>query len=124
MFQGYANSGYTSTAVLQVTQSGASSGNNIPSKMQISTSNSAAIQNQQFTFDQNAHMAVTLQATAPTVSGGCNGAGSSITGAGGVANDTHGTIVGQTAAATTCTVSLEQLMLMLLIVYFLDFNLL
>jgi len=104
VFQGYANSGYRSTAVLQVTQSGASSGSIVPSKMQISTSNSAALQNQQFTFDQNAHMAVTLQATAPTVSGGCNGAGSSITGAGGVANDTHGTIVGQTAAATTCTV--------------------
>ena len=83
----------------------ASSGNIVPSKFQLNTSNATALQNQQLTFDNNAHIAVTLQATAPTISAGCNGAGSSITGGGGVANDTHGTVIGQTAAATTCTVT-------------------
>jgi hypothetical protein len=36
----------------------------------------------------------------PTLSAGCSGAGSSVTG-----NNYHGTITGQTAAATTCTLS-------------------
>jgi hypothetical protein len=37
---------------------------------------------------------------APTLTAGCNGAGSVVSG-----NDTTGTITGQTAAATTCTLS-------------------
>lgn len=48
-------------------------------------------------IDANAHIRV--QGTAPTISAGCNGAGSSIIG-----SDIAGTVTGQTAAATTCTI--------------------
>lgn len=105
VFQGFANSAYRSTAVLQVSQAAAVSGNNVPSKILMSTSNASGIQNQQQVFDNNAHSAVTAQSVAPTLTAGCNGAGSSIAGGGGVANDTHGTVTGQTAAATTCTLT-------------------
>lgn len=37
---------------------------------------------------------------APTITAGCNGAGSSISG-----SDLAGTVTGQTAAATTCTIT-------------------
>lgn len=40
---------------------------------------------------------------APTLTAGCNGAGSSVTG-----TDVHGRVVGQTAAATTCTLTFAQ----------------
>jgi hypothetical protein len=41
-----------------------------------------------------------FKGTAPTLTAGCNGAGSSVTG-----NNQGGTVVGQTAAATTCTLT-------------------
>jgi hypothetical protein len=46
----------------------------------------------------NGHVRAT--GTTPTLSAGCNGAGSSVSG-----NDMHGTVTGQTAAATTCTLT-------------------
>lgn len=52
-------------------------------------------------FDQNSHVS-TKQATAPTITAGCNGAGSSV---GTGSTDTYGTITGQTTAATTCTIT-------------------
>lgn len=49
----------------------------------------------------NGHVDMTGQnSTAPTLTAGCNGAGSVVTG-----NDARGTITGQTAAATSCTLS-------------------
>lgn len=98
-FYGWANAGYNFGSRWQVLQAAPSSGSNIPTKMVWSTSNAAGIINQTMTFDQNAHLSFT-QATAPSVSAGCNGAGSSVAG-----TDFAGTVTGQTAAATTCTLT-------------------
>jgi hypothetical protein len=98
-FYGWANAGQNFGARWQILQAAASSGSNIPTKMVWSTSTAGGIINQTMTFDQNAHLSFG-QATAPTVSAGCNGAGSSVAG-----TDFAGTVTGQTAAATTCTVT-------------------
>lgn len=102
--QGFANAAQQSAAEMLAAQTAAATGSNIPTKLELQTSNSAGLLNQKIRFDQNAHLAVTAQATAPTITAGCNGAGASITGSGST-NDTHGTVTGQTAAATTCTVT-------------------
>jgi hypothetical protein len=100
--QGFANGSQQLTASINLQQVAASSGNNIPSRIELSTSNTAGQLNQQLTFDQNAHLGITAQATAPTITAGCNGAGA-VVGTG--STDTHGTITGQTAAAATCTIT-------------------
>lgn len=97
--QMFANSGQRITGRFQVCQTGASSGSNIPSKAVISTSNTAGQINQSWTFDSAGHQSI-VQATAPTITAGCSGAGSAITG-----NDTYGTVTGSTAAVTTCTIT-------------------
>jgi hypothetical protein len=102
IFRGFANSALQNAALATVNQAAASSGSNIPSVWRFTTSNTAGQLNQQLSFDQNAHLGVTAQATAPTISAGCNGAGSSV-GAG--SSDFSGNITGQTAAATTCTIT-------------------
>lgn len=49
----------------------------------------------------NGHISMTAQnQAAPTLTAGCNGAGSAVSG-----SDANGTITGQTAAATTCTLT-------------------
>lgn len=104
---GYANSNTRTSARQEFYQQGTSSGNNIPTYVKFSTSNAAGQLNHAIRLlDQGAHMSITAQATAPTLTAGCNGAGSSIAdGGGGSGKDMHGTVTGQTAAATTCTVT-------------------
>lgn len=101
-YYGFANSGYNLTGLERFIQTGASVGSNIPSKWTLSTSNTAGSTNQTLTFDQNAHLGVTAQATAPTITAGCSGAGSAV---GTGSSDAHGWITGSTAAATTCTIT-------------------
>jgi hypothetical protein len=50
-------------------------------------------------FNTAAHVSY-VNGVAPTLTAGCNGAGSSVSG-----NDVSGTVTGQTAAATTCTLT-------------------
>lgn len=102
IFRGFANTAQQNAALITATQTAASSGSNIPSAVRVTTSNAAGQLNQQLTFDQNAHLAITAQATAPSISAGCNGAGSSV---GTGSSDYAGNITGQTAAATTCTIT-------------------
>jgi hypothetical protein len=97
--RGFANSAAQNGGRIQILQAASSSGSNIPTKFVVSTGNTAGALNHTITFDNAGHISVT-QATAPTVTAGCNGAGSSVTG-----NDTYGTVTGQTAAATTCTIT-------------------
>lgn len=97
--QPYANASYRISGRMQFLQTAASSGNNVPTKIVFSTSNTAGQVNQALTFDSAAHISIT-QATAPSLTAGCNGAGSSVSG-----NDYYGTVTGQTAAATTCTLT-------------------
>ena len=55
-----------------------------------------------FRDDANGHISIGEIANAPTLTGGCNGAGSSIATN---ATDSAGTVTGQTAAATSCTLT-------------------
>lgn len=98
-YRGFANGAQQSSASISAIQQAAASGNNIPSRIQIQTSNSAGQLNQTWMMDQNAHIS-TSQATAPTLTAGCNGAGSAISG-----TDHYGQFGNQTAAATTCTIT-------------------
>jgi hypothetical protein len=98
-FYGFANAALSITGRIQAQQTAASSGSNIPSKLIFSTSNAAGQINQTLSFDGNSHLS-NAQVTAPTVTAGCNGAGSSVAG-----TDLAGTVTGQTAAATTCTLT-------------------
>jgi hypothetical protein len=98
-YRGFANAAQQNSASVRAVQNGASSGNNIPSRIEVVTSNTAGQLNQSWTFNEKGHMAVTASA-APTLTAGCNGAGNAITG-----NNAHGTATGQTAAATTCTLT-------------------
>lgn len=104
-FKGFANSAQQNSAQFTATQTAAAVGSNIPTKAELSTSNTSGQANQTLRFDSAAHLSVSAQATAPTITAGCNGAGSSITGGAGAARDAHGTVTGQTAAATTCTIT-------------------
>ena len=97
--QGFANGGYQQAGQAGWTQIASSSGNNIPVVFQLKTSNAAGLLNQTWQFDQNAHV-ITFQTAVPTLTAGCNGAGSSVSG-----TDMAGTVTGQTAAATTCTLT-------------------
>lgn len=98
-FYGFANAALNITGRIQYQQTAASSGSNIPGKMIFTTSNTAGQLNQTLTFDSASHV-FNGQATAPTVTAGCNGAGVSVSG-----TDMAATITGQTAAATTCTLT-------------------
>jgi hypothetical protein len=98
-FYGFANAAQSITGRIQYQQTAASSGSNIPGKMIFSTSNSAGQINQTLTLDSASHL-FNGQATAPTITAGCTGAGSAITG-----TDMAGTVTGSTAAVTTCTVT-------------------
>jgi hypothetical protein len=100
-FYGFANSGYQVGVQFGAQQTAAAVGSNIPSRFFIATSNSAGTLNQTFQFDSAAHIGV-FQATAPTLTAGCNGAGSSIASG---SSDVHGSATGQTTAATTCTLT-------------------
>ncbi len=100
-FYGFASGNYQLSGRQQFIQAAASTGANIPSKYVVSTSNGAGSANQTITFDQNAHLG-SAQATAPTITAGCNGAGMAV-GAG--SSDLHGWATGQTSVATTCTVT-------------------
>ena len=102
LINGFANGAQRTAAAINFNQSASSSGSNIPTNIQLMTSNAAGLTNQDLQFDQNAHLAVVTQATAPTITAGCNGAGSSV-GAG--SSDLHGWVTGQTAAVTTCTIT-------------------
>ncbi len=104
-FKGFANGAQQNTAQVTAVQNAASSGSNIPSRVELVNSNAAGQLNQRLRFDHNAHLSVSTQATVPSITAGCNGAGSSITGGAGAARDLHGTVTGQTAAATTCTIT-------------------
>lgn len=97
--RGWASGAQQTSAGLTFVQDAASSGANIPTRVEIATSNTAGQANQILTFDRNAHVSVT-QATAPTITAGCSGAGSGLVGA-----DHYGTVTGSTAAATTCTIT-------------------
>jgi hypothetical protein len=98
LVQGFANAAYQSSGSLAWT-AGTPSGSNVPSTAQLTTSTSGGQLNNILTFDLNAHLSFT-QPTAPTLTAGCNGAGSSVSG-----TDVSGTVTGQTAAATTCTLT-------------------
>jgi hypothetical protein len=99
LFNGFANSASQIAVEIHASQVAASSGSNIPSKIEVSTSNTSGLLNQIWTFNEKGHMAITASA-APTLTAGCSGAGNAITG-----NNVHGTATGQTAAATTCTLT-------------------
>ena len=96
---GFANTAQRVAVQAVARQAAASSGSNIPSALDLKTSNASGLLNQVWSIDNNAHIKVTAS-VAPTLTAGCNGAGSSVSG-----NDTHGTATGQTAAATTCTLT-------------------
>lgn len=102
-WRGFANSAQQNSANIRGTQTAAASGSNIPSKLELQTSNTAGTLNQSLTLNEKAHLAVTASA-APTLTAGCNGAGSAVSGNPGASN-VHGTATGQTAAATTCTLT-------------------
>jgi hypothetical protein len=104
-FRPFANSSFQNGAQIVVSQSAASSGNNVPTKVAFTTSNAAGQLNQSIVFDDKGHLAVTNQSALPTVTAGCNGAGFNISGGVGQGRDMHATVTGQTAAATTCTVT-------------------
>jgi CBS domain containing-hemolysin-like protein len=87
---------------MAVQSEGTITGSNIPSKWTISTSNASGHNNQQLAFNSAAHLDVVLQSVATTLTAGCNGAGSSLDAG---STDLAGGLTGQTAAATTCTVT-------------------
>lgn len=93
------NSGFVAAQV-----GAALSGNNIPTNIVFIGSNAAGVQNQTFTFDYRAHMLI-LQATAPTLTAGCNGTGSAITTG---STDMAGEFTTQNTGTTTCTVTFGQ----------------
>lgn len=101
-FQAFANGGFQAASDIIASAVGAPVGSNVPSDIKFFTSNTAGQENQIFRIDNNAHFGVSAQATAPTITAGCNGAGSSV---GTNSADNHGWITGQTAAATTCTIT-------------------
>lgn len=96
---GFASAAAQASATIQVNQAAASSGANIPSTLAFKVSNSAGQVNQTLSFTNKAHLNVTAS-VAPTLTAGCNGAGTVVTG-----SNAHGTATGQTAAATTCTLT-------------------
>lgn len=98
-FRGFANAGLQDSVRLTASQTAASSGSNIPTKVVLATSNAAGQLNQSFTLDNFGHAKV-IASTSPTLTAGCNGAGQVISG-----GDTHGTITGQTTASTSCTLT-------------------
>lgn len=99
-FQGFANGGYQSGVLATAGQTGSASGSNIPTKYELSTSNTSGQANQVWRQDSAGHIGISSTGSAPTLTGGCNGAGSSIRG-----SDVNGEVTGQTSAATTCTVT-------------------
>lgn len=96
----FVNGSYQNQAAVSWTAAGAPSGNVLPTKVQFLTSGTVAL-SQSFTFDNNAHV-LALATTVPTLTAGCNGAGSSV---GTNSSDFAGNATGQTSAATTCTVT-------------------
>jgi hypothetical protein len=96
----FVNGSYQNQAAISWTAAGSPSGNVVPTKVQLLTSGAFSL-SQSFTFDNNAHV-LALATTNPTLTAGCNGVGSSV---GTNSSDFAGNAVGQTAAATTCTVT-------------------
>lgn len=101
VMKGFANSAQQNAVTMSGVQDGAVSGSNVPARFQVQTSNAAGQLNQSLLFNSAAHLS-TLQATAPTITAGCTGAGSAV---GTGSTDLHGTITGSTAAVTTCTIT-------------------
>lgn len=70
-FGGFSNSTINIAAYIRAYQTSSSSGSNIPSAIQLFTSNASGLNNQGIQFDGNAHWDVFAQATA--ISGSCSG---------------------------------------------------
>jgi hypothetical protein len=70
--KGFANTAVQEAARFQAIQTAASSGSNIPTRWDFKTSNTAGLLNQTLSFDQNAHLGITSQATGVTASA-CTG---------------------------------------------------
>jgi hypothetical protein len=94
---GYASGAQQISADVLFSQAAASVGTVIPSSISLLTTGTTLFSNT-MKFDNKAHLSVI--GTAPTLTGGCNGAGSSISG-----TDVAGTVGNQTAAATSCVVT-------------------
>jgi len=94
-FDGYANGAQQAAAEIVSAQAGASSGANIPSVIQLLTSNGAGLLNQAFVFNSAAHINIS-PASVPTT-GNCGTGGGSVSG-----NDTFGTITTGSSATTSC----------------------
>ena len=99
-FQGYAN-GSTRTAVqILAIQTGASSGNNIPTEFLLETGNASGNLDQTLVFDGNSHLG-NIQASAPTT-GTCGTGGGSVDAA---ATDFAGTITTGSTSTIACTLT-------------------
>lgn len=94
LFQGFANSAQRAASMVRANQTGAVSGNNVPSNIVLATSNAAGSLNQSMTIDQSGHVGFT--ASAPPTASAC--AGFAVTG-----SDTAGRIT--YTSATTCTIN-------------------
>lgn len=100
LIQPFVNGSYQSTASITWFAVGAPSGNSVPTEIQFNTSSTTALANT-FLFDNNAHLLVS-STNVPTLTAGCSGAGSSVASN---SSDFAGNATGQTAAATTCTIT-------------------
>lgn len=97
---GYASSNYQASGLLGVLQDAASSGAYIPSRWEFQTSSATGSLVQKLSFNSAAHLDVTAQQTAPTITAGCNGTGSAIVG-----TDLSANVTGKNTNSTTCTVT-------------------
>src|SRR5215510_9754793 len=104
LFNGYGNAGYRNSAGIGVFQDGAVSGSNVPGKIQLATTSSTGTTTS-LVFGAQGHLNA-VQTTVPTLTAGCNGAGSGALGVN--TSDMMGAMQGQTAAATTCTLTFNK----------------